>query len=65
MDIADLELADMGGRAVLVVAIFLALNCIAYAVCHMLNSIGDNLGLFCILAFIVCNTAAVSIIVKI
>ena len=65
MDIADLELADTGERVVLVVAVLLAFNGLAYAVCHGLNSIDGNSGFFCILAFIACNAAAISIIVRI
>lgn len=54
----DLDIADMGPRIAIIVAIFLAFNAIASAVCGFVPD------LICVLVFIVCNAAAVAIVKK-
>ena len=48
----DLDIADMGPRIVIIVAIFLAFNAVASVVCGIVP------GWVCVLVFIVCNVAA-------
>ena len=52
----DLDIADMGPRIAIIVAIFVAFNAIASVVCGFVP------GLICVLVFIVCNAAAVAIV---
>ena len=64
MDIMDTvaDLADLGPRIVLIAAVFIAFNVIAFAICHVLGTIIDNSGLLCLLVFVVCNVKAIYIV---